>query len=92
MAKKDSKSGYKSMMRAQMLTGAAESLSAKELEEVMVKDAMMSYVTTTLDENGVPVSGETKQLKISNIDIERLRGILDNKRANEEQYLETQGK
>jgi hypothetical protein len=92
MAKSDGRSSYKSMMRAQTLANAADSLSAKELEEVMVKGAMMSYVTTVLDDNGVPISGETKQLKISNIDIQRLQNVLATKQSNEQQYLETQGK
>lgn len=92
VAKKDNQANYKRMMRTQMLNNAAESLSAKELEDVMENTKILRFVQTELDENGVPVDGETKEIKLSNIDIKRLEGVLANKRANEQRYLETHSK
>jgi len=92
MAKKDNQVNYKRMMRSQMLSNAAESLSAKELEMAMLGSRVMHFVETKLDENGVPVDGETKQVKLSNIDVQRLEGVLAEKKNNEARYLETQDK
>lgn len=92
MARKDSKTQYKQMMRTQMLHNAAESLSAKELEMAMLGSRVMYFVETKLDDNGVPVDGETKQVKLSKLDVRRLEGVLETKKANEKQYLETHDK
>ena len=92
MAKKNNQANYKRMMRAQMLSNAAESLSAKELEQAMLGSKVMHFVETKLDENGVPIDGETKEVKLSNIDIQRLEGVLAEKKANEARYLETHTK
>jgi hypothetical protein len=94
---KGSKVRYKQMMRTQMIHNACESLSAVEVQAAMEefeknKTATLSYVTTELDENGVPISGDVKELKISAIDVRRMQGVLDSKRANEEQYFATHDK
>lgn len=68
---------FKKMMRTQMLSQACESLTADEVQAQIDKGKgnELSYISTKLDENGVPVSGETKSVVISNSDIERLKSI-----------------
>lgn len=68
---------FKKMMRTQMLNQACESLTADEVQAQIDKGKgnELSYISTKLDENGVPVSGETKRILISNSDIERLESI-----------------
>jgi len=68
---------FKKMMRTQMLNQACESLTADEVQTQIDKGkgCELSYIATKLDENEVPVSGETKTISISNSDIERLKSI-----------------
>jgi hypothetical protein len=85
IAKKESEINYKRMMRAVKLSTAADSLTASELETAMTQTKVLQYVETKLDENGVPVDGDTKELKLSNIDIRRLERVLISKQENEKQ-------
>ena len=45
---------------------------------------VLSYFSTKLDDNGVPVNGDSKDIVLSKIDIVRLESILDRKLAMEE--------
>lgn len=78
---------FKQMMRVQLLHTACQSLTSSEVKMAMDKGKghEMSYVSTKLDENGVPTSGETKTIKLSKIDIDRLESIYQSKLASEEQ-------
>ena len=77
---------YKRMMRTQTIHNACASLTVEEVKEAMVVGYNLKYVTTTLDENGVPIDAGIEELKISNIDIRRLESILRHKEAEEFQY------
>jgi hypothetical protein len=81
--KKSDMNDYKQFMRTQLIHNACESLTAEEVKEAMVKGYELKYISTQLDENGVPIEGETKSIKISNIDILRLRPIYDSKLKQE---------
>jgi hypothetical protein len=85
MSRKESEGRYRQMMRTQLLNVACQSLTAAEVQSAIEKGVnhSLSYVSTKLDENGVPVDGETKQIKLSNIDLRRLEMIKRNKESNE---------
>jgi len=87
--KKESETRYKQMMRTQLFHQACESLTTEEVKSAMVNGATLKYIHTILDENGVPVDGETKELKVSNLDIKRLESILRYKESREEQLNNT---
>lgn len=82
--KQGSMDDYKQYMRTQLIHNACESLTAEEVKDAMVKGYELNYISTTLDDNGVPVDGETKTIKISNIDILRLQPIYEAKIRQEE--------
>ena len=67
----------KQMFRMQLLHNACQSLTACEVKTAIDKGRgyKMSYVSTKLDDNGVPVDGITKEIVLSNIDIKRLESI-----------------
>tara|TARA_R110000744_G_scaffold121225_2_gene225738 strand:- start:174 stop:578 length:405 start_codon:yes stop_codon:yes gene_type:complete len=86
------------MFRALTIQNASNSLSAKELEALLTqaierRDSteavkgpwpVLTYIETKLDENNVPVGGETKELPISSSDIPRISSILGMKKQDEE--------
>ena len=87
----------KMMFRTLTIQNASNSITAKELEEILTKAKerrdseeivkgpwpVLSYIDTKLDENNVPIDGETKNLSISASDIPRLSSILDMKKQSE---------
>ena len=77
----------KQMLRMQLLNSACQSLTACEVKIAIDKGSghKMSYISTELDKNGVPVDGVTKQITLSNIDVARLESIWTNKLASEKQ-------
>lgn len=77
------KVNYKRMMRSQLLYQACESLTAEEVLKSMVSGSKMSYISTKLDENGVPVEGDTKDILITSADLPRLEAIYKNKLITE---------
>ena len=76
----------KQMIRIQMLGSACESLTSVEIQAAIDsgKGTELSYISTKLDESGVPVEGETKTIKLANIDIQRLESIHKTKLQSEE--------
>ncbi len=74
------------MLRMQTLSSACESLTSAEIQSAIDsgKGHEMSYISTKLDENGVPVEGSTKTIKLANIDIQRLESIHKTKLQSEE--------
>ncbi len=46
---------------------------------------IMKYIETTLDENGIPIDGETKEMKLCNGDINTLTRIVQTKQQEEDQ-------
>lgn len=74
-------------MRHMALSQACESLKASEIEELINSEPFggtLDYIQTKLDENGVPVDGETKQLTVGgSADKARLERILENKIVQE---------
>lgn len=92
------------IMRTYMLQDACNSLTSKEVRDiynqaVLRRDStetvkgpkpVLKHVTTVLDENDVPVSGETKEIQISNSDIARLESIFQAKEREEKRIKEKQ--
>ena len=80
----------KQMMRMQTLTSACESLTSAEVQLAIDagKGHEMSYISTKLDDNGVPVEGDTVLIKLANVDIRRLVAIFNHKEAGEQQLQE----
>jgi len=60
----------------------------KEGIEVRPAKPVMKYTETKLDENGVPMGGNTKEIELSNADIPRLTQIAKMKEQAEEQVEE----
>tara|TARA_R110000765_G_scaffold26628_3_gene64899 strand:- start:3044 stop:3421 length:378 start_codon:yes stop_codon:yes gene_type:complete len=81
------------MMRMQTLTNACESLTSAEVQLAIEagKGHEMSYISTTLDDNGVPIDGDTKLITLANLDVNRLQSILAHKESIEGQILEDAG-
>jgi len=89
----------KTMYRGIMFQEASNSLSLKEWEDILTQaeerrdstktikgpKPILSYVHSSLDENGVPIEAETKHITISNVDINRLKTILEQKQKEEKQ-------
>ena len=75
------------MMRMQLLNTACESLTSTEVQMAIDagKGHAMSYVSTELDENGVPTSGVTKTISLASVDIQRLQSIHTRKVSSEEE-------
>ena len=85
------------MYRVFKLQNASNSLTAKEInilldslierknstEKVKGPKPVMKYVETKLDENNVPMDGDTKEIPLSNSDITRLEQILKMKQEQE---------
>jgi len=85
------------MFRTLKLQNASNSISSKELEELLEKAIArrdseekvkgpwptLTYIETKLDENNIPIDGETKTLPISSVDIPRLSSILSMKKQSE---------
>lgn len=80
----------KQMMRMQLLTSACESLTSAEVQMAIDagKGHEMSYVSTKLDEKGVPTEGDTLSIKLSNVDTRRLTAIFNHKKDGEQQMQE----
>jgi predicted PilT family ATPase len=80
------------MLRIQTLGSACESLTSVEIQSAIDsgKGHELSYISTKLDENGVPVEGDTKTIKISNVDLVRLEAIHRTKVQSEEMMKENQ--
>tara|TARA_R100000541_G_C1867722_1_gene80300 strand:+ start:309 stop:692 length:384 start_codon:yes stop_codon:yes gene_type:complete len=80
----------KQMMRMQLLTSACESLTSAEVQMAIDagKGHEMSYVSTKLDEKGVPTEGDTLLIKLSNLDTVRLNSIFNHKKAGEKKMQE----
>lgn len=76
----------KQMVRTQLLHQACLSLTSAEVQMAIDSGAghEMSYVTTKLDDNGVPVDGETKTITLSKVDLTRLESIHRYKVKSEE--------
>ena len=78
----------KRTMRHMTLSQACESLKSSELEEIINNEPFggeLSYIETKLDDNGVPVAGETKSIKIGGeSDKSRLETILRHKQVQEQ--------
>ena len=77
----------KQMMRMQLLNSACESLTSTEVQMAIDagKGHAMTYVSTELDKNGVPTSGETKSISLANVDVTRLKSIFTQKEASEQE-------
>jgi len=87
------------MYRTFTLQNASSSLSAKELNilldsaierrdsslEVKKPKPIMTYIETIMDENQVPMDGESKEIELSAGDIPKLRQIMEMKEQAEEQ-------
>ena len=82
----------KQIMRMQTLNSACESLTSAEVQTAIDagKGYELSYVSTVLDDGGVPISGDTLTIRLANIDIDRLKSILKHKGAAEETVKETE--
>ena len=90
------------LMRTFVLKQASDSLTSIELNELLrlsierkkskekVKPSkvIMTYIQTALDENHVPMDGETKQLELSANDIPKLRQIAQMKEQAEQSLKE----
>jgi len=91
-----------SMVRGMLFQEASNSLTAAELKGILDKaierrdstatvkgpKPTMSYIETKLDDKGVPTQGETKEISISNADINRLQRVLEMKENSERQLKE----
>jgi len=80
--------GTKQMMRKMQIQQACAGHSSEEIEIYIdhlkeTSKGTLKYVTTTLDDNGVPVSGETKQIKLCRGDINTLETTLRLKKEEE---------
>lgn len=77
----------KMTMRHMFISQACESLTSSEIKEILDRvpfTGSLSYIETKLDENGVPVEGETKEMKIGgSSDYERLSAVHRSKVAQE---------
>lgn len=90
------------MMRFFKLQDACRSLTAKEVEtllkdlkdrrdskeKIKPKKPVLKFIETKLDENQVPVKGETKEIILSYADIDRLNSILEGKISDEKKVKE----
>lgn len=90
------------MMRTLTIQNASNSLTAEELniilesaiarrdstDKIKGHKLVLQYIETKLDENNIPIDGETKELVLSNADIPRLNQIVQMKKQSEEQMKE----
>jgi hypothetical protein len=76
------------MIRSLLFNNACESLTATEVKEAMSVGKDLTYISTTLDENGVPVEGGTETIKVTSADIKRLERIHTYKVDAEQQLKE----
>ena len=77
---------YKQMMRVERIYAACDSLTAAEVDVAIKagKGYMLEYISTILDENGVPVSGDSESIRICNGDIDLLKSVYVEKRRSED--------
>ena len=78
------------MNRTFIIQDACKSLTLEEVKDIFkaIKDRSqstetikgpkptLSYISTVLNEKGVPISGETKEISVGNADIRRLKAVI----------------